>query len=412
MLKLLALCITVMVLPVVPKMTNDFPGHPTDPVSFTIKSFPGNSIPAAKKQLTAPDPDMLKEGSWYTGAMKNLEQKEYEFHQGDSAGTYTTPNRYHNLRFQYSENGFTAQPRITKIPVGEVDATSRPDEVKYTTLPDWKVAFTLDKKQTGNGTWQINGNQAEYQADNITVQYLNNEEGMRQNFIVRKPLSAGNHLKLRFSIQTTLQQRLYSDRLQFIHPGSGVVLTYDQLKVWDASGQLLEATFEKYNKDYCIHVQTQNAVYPITVDPISTTPAAMLESNQASAWLGNSVASAGDVNGDGYSDVIVGAYSYSNGEFGEGAAFVYHGSATGISTIPAVTLESNQANANLGYSVAGAGDVNGDGYSDVIVGAWQYDNGETDEGVAFTYHGSATGISTIRLLCWKATRPMPGWAIR
>jgi hypothetical protein len=86
--------------------------------------------------------------------------------------------------------------------------------------------------------------------------------------------------------------------------------------------------------------------------------------------MGWSVAGAGDVNGDGYSDVIVGAHGYDNGQTNEGSAFVYHGSASGISTTAAAVLESNQANALMGYSVAGAGDVNGDGYSDVIVGAY------------------------------------------
>jgi hypothetical protein len=85
---------------------------------------------------------------------------------------------------------------------------------------------------------------------------------------------------------------------------------------------------------------------------------------------------------------------YDNGQTNEGAAFIYHGSAAGISTTAAAMVETNQANAQMGLSVAGAGDVNGDGYSDVIVGAYQYDNGETDEGAAFTYHGSATGINT------------------
>ncbi len=44
-------------------------------------------------------------------------------------------------------------------------------------------------------------------------------------------------------------------------------------------------------------------------------------------------------------------------------------------------------------SVAGAGDVNGDGYADVIVGAPDYDGGEPSEGAAFVFLGSASGIA-------------------
>jgi hypothetical protein len=135
-------------------------------------------------------------------------------------------------------------------------------------------------------------------------------------------------------------------------------------------------------------------VYYGSATGISTSAAAIVESNQSDAFMGTSVASAGDVNGDGYSDVIVGAPNYDNGQSNEGAAFVYHGSATGVSTTAAATVENNQASARMGQSVASAGDVNGDGYSDVIVGAWLYDNGQTEEGAAYVYHGGATGIST------------------
>ena len=110
--------------------------------------------------------------------------------------------------------------------------------------------------------------------------------------------------------------------------------------------------------------------------------------------FGYSVATAGDVNGDGFSDVIVGAIWFDNGQTDEGRAFVYHGSASGLGLCPAWTAEGDQASALFGYSVATAGDVNGDGYSDVIVGAVQYDNGQTDEGRAFVYHGSSSGLAT------------------
>ena len=128
---------------------------------------------------------------------------------------------------------------------------------------------------------------------------------------------------------------------------------------------------------------------------ISSTASTILESNQDFAYFGVSVASAGDINGDGYSDVIVGSFNYDNGETDEGAAFIYNGSASGINSTATAQLESNQNMAFFGMSVASAGDVNGDGYSDVIVGAYSYDNGESNEGAVFVYHGAAEGIGTI-----------------
>jgi menaquinone-dependent protoporphyrinogen IX oxidase len=64
----------------------------------------------------------------------------------------------------------------------------------------------------------------------------------------------------------------------------------------------------------------------------------MVESDQEYARLGNSVGSAGDVDGDGYDDVIIGAPLY-DGEYGDsGAAFIYRGSAWGLGEAPVVTL--------------------------------------------------------------------------
>ena len=87
-----------------------------------------------------------------------------------------------------------------------------------------------------------------------------------------------------------------------------------------------------------------------------------------------------------YSDIIVGAFNFTDGaNISEGRAFVYHGSATGLAATPASTPDdADQASASFGYSVAAAGDVNGDGYSDVIIGAYLYDDGgNTNEGAGF-----------------------------
>ena len=113
--------------------------------------------------------------------------------------------------------------------------------------------------------------------------------------------------------------------------------------------------------------------------------------------FGVSVATAGDVNGDGYSDVIVGAHDYDSDQTDEGRAYVYLGSASGLASSPAWTAEGDQAGADFGISVATAGDVNGDGYSDVIVGA----PGTT---TARRTRGGPTSISARPRACF-----LPAW---
>src|SRR6202008_1220721 len=110
-------------------------------------------------------------------------------------------------------------------------------------------------------------------------------------------------------------------------------------------------------------------VYYGSATGLPSSPNWTAESNQATAYFGVCVSYAGDVNGDGYGDVIIGANYYDNGQTDEGRVFVYHGSASGLSLSSNWSAESDQANAHMGQSVAAAGDVNGDGYGDVIIGA-------------------------------------------
>jgi len=89
------------------------------------------------------------------------------------------------------------------------------------------------------------------------------------------------------------------------------------------------------------------------------------------SFFGHAVASAGDVNKDGYADVIVGAPGCARtlALYAEGAVFVYLGGPSGLATTPHWYAVGNVANSQFGWSVASAGDVNKDGASDVIVGS-------------------------------------------
>ena len=104
-----------------------------------------------------------------------------------------------------------------------------------------------------------------------------------------------------------------------------------------------------------------------------SSPQATLAFACAGGHFGWSVSTAGDVNSDGYSDVLVGAPDayLGTGIDTAGGAFVYHGSASGVSTTASwyTRRASTPRNDNLGYRVALAGDVNGDGYSDILAGS-------------------------------------------
>jgi len=119
-------------------------------------------------------------------------------------------------------------------------------------------------------------------------------------------------------------------------------------------------------------------------------------------FLGGSVSSAGDVNGDGFDDLLIGAYGadYDNGY--AGASYVVFGKASGFtSSINVSTLtgangfkisgESNQDFA--GFSVSGAGDIDGDGYTDLLIGAWANDVNGIYSGSSYVVFGKAGGFS-------------------
>jgi VCBS repeat-containing protein len=126
-------------------------------------------------------------------------------------------------------------------------------------------------------------------------------------------------------------------------------------------------------------------------------------------YSGRSVSSAGDVNGDGYDDLIIGAPradAYGNAKSGAGESYVIFGKASGFADIDLATLAptdgfrifGTDAGDQSGYSVSSAGDVNGDGFADLIVGAYladAYNNANSAAGESYVIFGKASGFTDI-----------------
>ncbi len=134
-------------------------------------------------------------------------------------------------------------------------------------------------------------------------------------------------------------------------------------------------------------------VYVGGASGIGNTPAFTLPGIAAGGQVA-SVASAGDVNGDGFADLVVGApgpTAANQASDGTGNAYVYLGSAAGLAFSPAITLVGpDGAGGNFGATVGSAGDVNGDGYADVLVYAA---NAGTQTPRAYLFLGGASGLN-------------------
>ncbi len=202
----------------------------------------------------------------------------------------------------------------------------------------------------------IRSNHIEYRRDMLTGWYVNGERGLEQGFTLETPpqRAGSGSLVLELAFKGDLTPRLIEDGggIEFTSSEGKRVLQYGQLTVEDTSGRGAPGQLEPRPHEIRISFDANGAHYPITADLLAASPAWTAESDQAGARFGVSDGTAGDVNGDGYSDVVVGANLYNNGQEQEGRAYVYYGNGVdGLPMLPRQMRRDGWASiAHLGMS--------------------------------------------------------------
>ena len=310
----------------------------------------------------------------------------YDIH--GARGSFAARNEQHGLDIRFREHGFdlaveAGRVSLDLLGVGRSSHTAGPSAAPAA---------------------ELNAGQLSIDHGSFRMEYRNGPAGMRHDIVVLERPAGTGALEARLQVGPGAWPVVAGTDAVIFHAWDTAravpqpLVSYSGLHVWDALGDTLPAHMEVRDDLVVLVVDDAHATYPVTIDPLSTSPNTALIGTQAGATWGFSVGTAGDVNGDGYSDLIVGEPLF-DGVVGAdaGRARIYLGSATGLSLTPAWTVEGGAAGDRFGHAVSTAGDMNGDGISEVLVGA----PGFNGHGAAYLFLGVVTtGPGTAPSAAW------------
>ena len=313
-----------------------------------------------------------------------IEESEYEIRWQPHVGAYQAPNRANNLRFTYSNDAVTIEPRE----FGEDEPKPWEFSVRLLSVGKGKQGLRF-----APGEFATAGRTAVVRSPDMAIDYVNDSKGLRQSFQILSKPAGDDPLTLIFHVSgdlAAIQMNEEGTGIEFVNSAADRAISYSDLHVWDATERKLHASMALLDGGrFAIVVDDSEAVYPILVDPIYGD--GWSETN-ATARFGYVVLLRGIYADQRVPEMLIGAPQYDTGSADAGSVFYFtHANDLFSANVHAQMYRGGQSNAKFGSSISVA-DIDGDGYQDLIVGAPYYNGGGmTDNGKVFVYSGGGTG---------------------
>ena len=235
--------------------------------------------PAERAATQSTTSDTISDASWRS-LREQIEEADRAFVEVPGrTGHYRAFNRARHLTFAVSSDGVEVRPRKTPAAA----------ESQQTNEPDWFARLRVAKRDTAGLAQTTDASRIEIPRDEMTEWYVHREAGLEQGFTVEKPLEGhSDAITVELAVETSLTPVLSGDSrsVQFLDKSRQPALVYEKLYAYDATGQELPSQMLLASSGDAnairLEVDTTDASYPVTIDPLLTTLPLMIPEDTVS----------------------------------------------------------------------------------------------------------------------------------